>query len=725
MRKMVWTLLLLWAWTAGMAQVTRYATDLRWNNAVHAYLGVVNPDWRSNQVTLTGYNAAGTPVGTTVIDMAGNSRIENAGNSLFPGSDLAWVRIDAERIFAGYVRYERPRGGDFSMVPLNHKAGPEVFVPQITDLEKAQPEVVAGKALLNNAISVARANDEPFPLTTILVNTSAESGTATQQPIGVIGSQRGFAPTIFPTVIEGFGDAGQQTSISYEGTVRNGERAYWDRLTSSGIDLTAVQHIGDFFDQQGLASMNLNRTPYRRLAFSSLNANEDDRATLVLVNVYDTPLPFQLNLYNIYDQPIYEIHDRLDPLERRSYDLSNQEFPDTITIRDIKWGVLTPLEGGMIGYLVYGNKDNSTLAATEGQIFPADNRVVPHTPSTNGYTTEVSIINLSDEPRRLTIYGYDAQGTLYRPTERIVSRPYQRLEMTIQEIFGTDAVTWMRINSRDEELLVESRITREGGMAVMRGIPIDASGGSDVFFAEFEQFGEVNLLAQQWRPYIFSAPEQFHHLRRYQPNRSVFSVPAFGEFFTDYRFDNITGFYHLGYESVYRGFGIIREPDPDTVGFISPFFEVPDHGTYYLSYDMRFYNPDDTTETSQYGMVFREEGSDEWHWFGVNGRMIFDRWAPLGGWWHLVDYRNETMETTAWFPMEYQLPEQFKGKRIQVGAFYNFVSDDEDIREAPLFFIDNLRVSPQPRELGYFNSFYGSGSFISSDFQIIEPEEEE
>ena len=172
---------------------------------------------------------------------------------------------------------------------------------------------------------------------------------------------------------------------------------------------------------------------------------------------------------------------------------------------------------------------------------------------------------------------------------------------------------------------------------------------------------------------------------------------------------SVSGYFYMGYEPFYRDdFVTLKNGQNETVALMSPWFEVPHYGPWYMSYFLRLHDPDATTGRSRYGMIWRVEGSDEWTWFGINGDIIQRPPLLIRDCYQTIQYRNEVVTVFDWQPFQMELPEEAYGKRIQIGLFYDFEPFNANF--SPRQFIDQVRIGPRSLDHFWFFPQGGTGT---------------
>ena len=155
----------------------------------------------------------------------------------------------------------------------------------------------------------------------------------------------------------------------------------------------------------------------------------------------------------------------------------------------------------------------------------------------------------------------------------------------------------------------------------------------------------------------------------------------------------------------------------ESAALVSPFFDIPnDERHFYLSFWLRMLDTEFTKPDGRYGVVWREEGSNEWNWYGLTGEYLLsdDRWFDFRDVIKPVLWEQETHNITPWLPFEMQLPDRLKGRRIQVGAYYHQTTPMATYvtREpAPIMFIDVIQVAAQPLPYKTYVFPEGIGTF--------------
>lgn len=693
-------MLVLFMGGTALAKLTFYAPDIRWDDLVHGYLGLVNPEQVEIRLTLYGYDRDGTLLGSKEIVLPRFGRLEEAANEVLEGETPAWIKLESETPIAGYLRYEHSDGRRLSLLPLQHFPGDRINVAQLGRFELAgAPEIV-------------------------MINTSEGEGSATLQPL-VQGKHDKAPLKAEPVIVPGFGGPLQQTALSYESSFDKDDLTlFWDTIETEGnLSLLGVQHFGmGTAAGPAMSSIALPLSTYRYMASFPLIPDTSRYAThLVLINTYTTPLSVLLTVhFELIEAETLLLE--LEPLEKRVLEFDNPY--DIPYAPHAMWYQIKPLEAGLIGFQLFKDKQTGALAAVEANQQPSSLVYLPFTPYDGRLTTTLTLINPTLKPTSLYAAGFNDRGRIVALKTNISLRPKQKKVMTTLELFGekASAITWTRIASNDGDVSATALVcTSSGGdMAALQGI----GGGANVgafYFADFEQFTMPRLLDQGWTGYQFD-----EHLR---PTRTQFyrdhyfdesNTPAPGQFFMETAFKGFGGNLpnaqdlYVGYEPVYTKLNQpFLEVENDTVAFLSPFFEVPHAGDYYISYHMRFFNPLHASKTSRYGLIMREEGSTQWTWFGLEGRVLHNPPATIFDCWEQVCYNGRWIVATAWLPFEMKLPEQFLGKRMQIGLFFDHVPDYRKI-DGPTYFIDAVRITPQRLRRAHF--------FPTAGFGVLETE---
>lgn len=697
---------------SGWAQLRYIAPDLRWDGDLHSYLGVANPQASPTTITLIGYGPSGEELGRQDVELGAFHRREWAANEMFSTSEVKWAEIHASIAIGPYVRYAHTDGKRMSLAALNTIDGDEAFVPQTVPF----PEIEGSQI--------------------VLVNSSQDEGQAFVQPVLI---KRGFSTAgkaEDAVAIEGFGPAGSQAKLEYDALFQKDKvTLIWDKIFTEGGKLAAMQHLGNLKAESGqLASLALPRTTHRDMIIGPIDPNDEtERYTrFMLINTFETPLRAVVTAY--YPQEPAFLFDggytitrtyELGPLEKRIFEFNNFEENDLPA--HAQWYRVQPYEGGLIGYQIIGDRNSNALAACESVYRPSSVVTLPYTPSNEDVTTHIGLINPTENHVTANVGGFDENGKLVAYRGRIGISPYEKRVFRLEELFGSQAgkVAWTRAAVTTGELSAMAYVLRHDGadMGAYLGVPYLANDGQS-FFANFEYFFPDDLQSQGWETMyldgydrrIFATKQagkasalpaleqnQYHHDHAF---------PRPGTFYMETQFQAKSGFFYLGYEPLFGfNYGLLDPPVDDTAMFLSPYFEVDLYGDNYLTYYMRLMQPDSTTEGSEYGLVFREEGTNEFTWFGINGTLLAHPPISLRDCYVEVYYRCWDVFITDWLPFQYKLPDSLRGKRIQVGLYYRQLPGDDAFSEVPRVYIDDISI--KKKALDRFNFFpeYGFGTF--------------
>jgi len=676
-----------------LAQHTYYAPDLGQSDDHRAYLGLVNPGESMVTVTLVPHAGDGTTLIAEQRQIPPYGRLELDSRVLFPTAERGWVHIESDGVLNGYVRH-KASGGGHAASPIASVSGREVWLPQIQDVRPG----LASRFAITNTVPV--------------------EGTATSDPVfrGEGAPRKNDTPQTLP----GFGLGNQQITLDYGIALEKAETVLWDHIASNdGLELVGTQHL---IDQEGTAAaITLTRTPFRRLVFGPLQPNESGTWNkLVMVNTNPVPLPVTITAYQRYynntditvgDPVSYEL--TLDPYEQRVVDITHPTLSELPA--NASWLSATAAEAGLLGYQLFGSEDGETLGAIETGVVPTSVSSLPYTPSDDDYETEIAMINPGEESAFIHLYGYADNGAVRGKVIRKKVRPSEKLVLTTDQLFGESAgeITWVRVLHSHGELFTYSLVkNREGGDALaLQGTATLARDG-ELFLADFDHFGLDTMEGQGWTGYHFTDGGELDDtwVLNWETQYGHTSYLP-GNFSLEEALDGEDGFFYQGYEPLNSSL-IVAEGNgnPEQVAFVSPWIEVPEFGTWYASFQLRFFNPELVTQKSNFGIAWRVDGSNEWHWSGMNGwhliypdLIVADCWAP-------ITFRNEEVIVTNWLPFETVLPDEVLGKRIQIGYYFEFVPDGPG-DTAPWMWLDRLRISTEPQDFALNYAPYGKGSF--------------
>jgi hypothetical protein len=477
---------------SAFAGITQYATDLRWDEDVHAYLGFASTATKKTTVTVTGFAADGSQIGSFEMELGPYARFESSAADLFESAVAAWASVSSEAILAGYIRYEYS-AGDMSIAPLASVAGVETWIGQIN-----------------------RTND--FQPTVALVNTAEAEGTASLAP--VFTDEETLKKTAEPILIPDFGAPHQKTYLGYT-SFEKVDLLLWDRIRTEDLALAGTMHLADNAeDHIGHASLTLPRTPYHELIMGPLHPKSKNfQNTLVLINPYPVQVPVDITAYYSYlrgldfmsNDPV-TTRVLLEPYERREFDVSAQEgeLP-----ANASWFRVQPFENGLIGYQLIRAKDGKSAAAIEGGVQPTSWSALPYTPTTDDLTTYITLLNPTEDRVSTSIIAFDDTGKRVAYVHGPDLYPGEKRVRTVEELFGAAKaarITWLRSYTNRGQMLSHALICRRDGsaLAAMQGVPHGARDGF-IFHADFEQqeFGKLQEL--EWQPLTFSNPGEYRN----------------------------------------------------------------------------------------------------------------------------------------------------------------------------------------------------------------------
>ena len=707
MARLVFIALLAFVCCWSHAQVTQYAPDIRTDAGVTTTLGFANPIRDEITVTVTGYGADGTVLGEQAVTLPGFGRYEAKADELF-GASVAWAKVDSPVFLAGFVHYAQ-QNGHMSLMPMTHLSGEQMYVSQIESAKEHCKQDI------------------------VLANVSGNAGEVLSQPV----KQRWKFDQVpkleaEPFVVPGLGGAFASGSYDYSAQAKDDTTLFWDKLTTTNdVALTGAQHLEVCADTGShFASMELPRTSNRSMVFAAAHPLRDDYFTkVVLVNTY--PVPLDIEIQTLFE-PRTEIYfeatsvvfnETLEPYEKREITLTGPTHLEELPVNP-RWMVVTPFEGGLVGYQITGSDDGQHLAASSAMGVPSTVSMLPHTPSNDTVETEIGIVNYTDKRDPIYVIGFDNAGRKVAKRYDLYLDAHENMVFTTDELFGERAkdVAWVRVGAHTLNVgsygLVRNRTG--GQIALMFGHSfVDQTG--EIFFADFEFFDIDLMRSQEWTEYWFddlvmgdpnqdgtvpvsyvrrSELDAFGTLYNNKAGQVGFhvqeAVRTNGLFFTELVLPAKTGFSYLGYEPLFKGTrDPYRDARTDSVAFLSPFFEVPPGGDYYLNFDMRFINPHQAEPRSRFGMVWREEGSTTWRFHGLQGILLLDPPVIVSDCWIDIFYRCRDATLSNWLKHENRIPIRANGKRIQVGFFYH-QQNEGSIFGGPLMYIDNVHLSAVP-----------------------------
>lgn len=645
------------------------AADLKWSSDRPTYLGLVNRAGSELRLSVEGYAADGSSLGRLDVVLGAFQKVESATDLLF-GSQLAWARIEAEATVVGYVRYVR--GKALSLVPLSRLAGPDLYLP---------------------AISANGTGSE-----VVVVNTAAEGAHVLSSPKRAYPHDFNAVSLGEPAALTDLATGHSQLRSAYSDLLLGEKQGLlWDRLRAD-LPIAGVQH---FYQPnvKEFGSLPLQLTSPHALFFVPLKpASNGTKTHLVLVNTTAGRLRATLTLFDAYLPAPSVVELDLQPGEKRTYTLGDPtQLPQFQPI----WGKVETDADGLISYQYSVNTRGERGGFLNPSLEPAVRTVLPYLRQDGQITTRLTLINPVERNSNYEIRGFDERGVLIRSFESPVFRPAESRTYTMTELFGNRAsnISWLEVRAMSGKVAALALIssTDAATLGAFALTPV-LMGGDERVISSLEFPVATELTPQPWTGIRFD--DQIDRLLFNQSEifDDGYTIPQPGRFFTDCHFIASAGKWYLGYEPLcIAENNVIVEPQEE-IALVSPYFEVPTYEAHYLSFDLRLIDPDSATAGSRYGLVWREEGSEDWQWFGLNGEILLDPPTRISDCWERVCYRTNEREAwlTPWFQFETVLPETVRGKRIQVGLFYNHVHLRNSAHFGPTIFIDNVRLRSGP-----------------------------
>lgn len=687
------------------AGTTQYATDLRTDSGTNAWLGFVNPTDAAMTVIITGFTETGAPIGAKEVILPAYGSYEGAAASFF-GNTIAWATVTSDGVPVGYTRYAGSGNTWISAAPLSRTSGDVLWVSQ-----------------LNNSL-------EGFTPTTVLVNTTGNQGSATAEP-NVLASSDKVGSHVFneddgTVTLEDFGAPYSQGELDYAAAFAKPLDLTWDTITATDIHITGMQHLAD---GDARAAYHLPRTPARRMVLGLQQPlREGMWNKLVLVNTNQSPLRVEITPhYSWYGTPPYDFTYQtepdtliLDPGERRVINVDEHTQQSIPAVAD--WYEVQAFDSGLLGFQLFGTEAGNAVGAVETEHQPGSKRVLPYVVTSSDLLTDITLINTSEAKSRGRLMGYDSNGNLRANVPVPDLRAYEQRTFTTEEVFGDNAsaVTWVTVLNSTGHLATQSVTYRRdySAMSGLAGVATIAHTDESLFSASVEQFDITDFRGQGWRETHFTDAGEMVFVQSWESANGDAVKP--GEFWVENAFDAEGGYFYLGYEPFHsqnwaaRSFGITER-----VALVSPYIEIPQHGDWFLNYRMRFHNPEDAKDESRYGMMWREEGSDNWFWFGLSGRHLLNPDGAIGDCWVDIQWRNLDITVTQWIEMEMQLPAELAGKRIQVAYYYDHQPESAS-DTAPWMFIDSVNIQPTPLDHSLYYADWGEGWLTPEDLSRID-----
>ncbi|MDJ0840541.1 MAG: hypothetical protein QNK37_28790 [Acidobacteriota bacterium] len=675
---------------AAYAQVEMIAPEFRRDDDLHSYLGLVNPERTRTLITLTGFSADGVPAGEATRGLPPFARFEEGPATLFPDIEgVAWLHVHSQGKVVGYVRYQVPGSDQTSMAPLNRFTDQSLWVPAVLPDETLP---ISGNTVVNAGDTDGVVNTRPY-----------------RDPNDGGSSRRVFYPLAPAPLTPGQG----QERFRYDALYADFPLSIlWDRIQSDN-PLTGIQHLSDA--NGGMATHHLQTTLHREMIATDLHG--DGAATrVVLVNTNPDSLEVEVTLYDIYQQTLTYLI-TLEARERRIIDLDDREnLPQSL---HTVWAHFKAHETGLAGFMLTDSEGARTTTEIGEQFSSLIH--LPYTPGDQTHQTRITMINPEPGTRAITyIYGFNDNGELVKRIRANIGG-LEKVAYDTAELFGDSAseITWVRVLALTARLGVWSLTSpRNGGdYSAFRGIPT-LTRREDRQLAGFEFIRPLDLPGQGWT--LQDLKDETYRTVVIDEVRDRFSdghsKPLWGQFFTETAHFPPEGQHYLAYEPLF--FNNSQPDRKDQVMFISPLVEVPPYGAYHLSYQMRFFDPQNATEGSRYGLAWRMEGEETWHWFGLTGYLLaINPPVLIGDCWFDVGYRSQgnLVTRTNWFHFQAPLPAEIHGKRIQFAYFYDH-TPSEIVRQGPTMHIDDVRLTTHPdRHAFYYEDATGVLLFKEED----------
>lgn len=672
----------------------QFAADLRSTSERQAVLGLLNVTDEAQEATLIVYASDGTHLGQVTYNLGVNQRMEPDLVATF-GNDVAWARIQGDDVI-GFVRYEK--GQHMSLVPITHTDGSEAWVSAMSE-------------------------DTDLKTTTVLVNTEDSPGQAYSNPRRQTNGNNGKRR--IESQIPGYGTAFGQTAFEYEDVHTKADDILWDRITSSGTVLTGVQHLETELNDS-MAALCLPRTPYRTMIVSAMQpVPRDAWNQLVLINTNKSAMRVNIVPHyswygegdNAWTYQLEPITIDMDAGEKRVFNL------DVPLIQNIPggadWFEIRAFEGGLLGYQRFGN-DQGAMGAIETGVQPSARVALPFTPTNTTHLTQVSVLNTGEKNMGAFVYGFDDAGNLIHRNYLGRIQPYEKISLSSEELFGDLAsqVTWMEVASSRGHIFADSVVHGRDGqsMAGLQGFPFLAN-HDHAFRANLERDHVKDLYNHGWEMRAFTDAGYLNHISAFISRYGNMVRP--GHFYTGHEFEAGSPYFFLGYEPVTTGHELVTTTgDPERVALVSPPIEIPLYGSWTIHYSMRMYNPQNVFYKDRYGIMWRYEDSDIWHWGGVNGFLLQSPPVAISDCWEDIQWRNTEVTITPWWPMKLNLPPETAGRRIQVAYFYDHTPVEG--LSAPWMFIDRIEINPYERENALYYAYIRSSMLTTEDLMRVE-----
>jgi len=620
----------------GLAQFLQYAPDLRWQDDIKSQIGFANPNKFAVTVELTGFTKDGSALPSVTVALPALGRQSASVLALFGRGDVAYLQSESPVEIGAYILYES--SDDISMVPFSPAPGRRMFIPHIardTDLFYTQTTIANFSQSALPLLSQPYADtleDTPFRLEELQLEPATAENAWTQF----------FYDQIY----------GDQTS-----------QLQWDIITTTADQgLVGVEHFGKAGTQR--ASLSLPRSPFQEMIISHISHDRAHFWTgLVLVNTKNGVVPVDIESFMEDGTPFQQLHFELGPYEKRTFLIGEDE---ELGISDVaSWLRVLPYEQALVGYQIFGTPDQTFLSGMEPAMIPTNMVTLPHMPTNANQWSGFGIINPTDEDICVQIGGLDNEGHVVDVYDCKRLEPNSKFISTVEDMFGDKAwnISWVRLNTERGTMsafsLVGDRDRTQ--LAGLQGISTFNRGGT-LFSANFEHDSIDTLVDQGWQETQFDETLPYWWLDN-------FTIESY--------YEAVNGVKHLQchrlpYDNQFFGF-------VDTVAFVSPFFEIPaDEEELYLSFNLRLIDPEYANEHAIYAVIWREEGTSQWNWVGMDGAFIQYSMANKWGFTTTQHWNGEAHLMTPWMPFETQLPSNLAGKRIQIGLFYDLPVEHQE-----------------------------------------------
>ncbi|PIE89492.1 MAG: hypothetical protein CR997_11015 [Acidobacteria bacterium] len=664
----------LFSWS----QYFQYAPDLKWTDELKSSIGMANPTKDSATATLIGYSATGEQTGTLTLEIPALGRRSFTVYELFNTADTRFLVLQSSVRLGAYVLY---RGDNsLSTVGFSTSPGHQLFVPHIA----------RDTSLFYTQTTVANLSSNKLPLQSqpYLDSENPESNLPVQLEQAVDIPSVSNKSTLFSFFYDDL--YMEETSL-----------LQWDRLKAEQEQgLVGVEHFG--MTGRQMASLSLPHSPFQEMIISHLSQdNEHFWTGLVLVNTKNGIVPVTIQSYMEDGTPFQTLRFELGPYEKKTFTIGE---PHELGISDVaSWLKVTPYEQAVVGYQVFGSPDQTFMAGMEPAMIPTNMTTLPYTPTTDELWSGFGVINPTDDNICVQIGGLDDQGNIVSVFDCNRMDPHSKFITTVEDLFGDQAsqITWLRLNTERGTMSAFSIVGNRDRTTLsgLQGVSTYNKEG-DIYLANFEHDNIQTLLDQGWRETRFDDERPLKVL-------DFFSIESY--------YEAVNGIKHLQARKFCREYyywGRVVEQ----IAFISPYFAIPsDKEQLYLNFHLRLIDPEFTNELTRYGVVWREEGSNAWHWTGLTGSYIMQTMAENNRFTVFQSWNQEVHQMTRWIPFEIQLPSNLAGSRIQVGLWYHSPNDSlEPGDQTAILWADFIRVTTAPTIPHHYQPylFDGQGVFF-------------